>query len=579
MTYEALARQVERVATRLAGSKIGPGERIAIVLPNGPEMAAVFLAIASVATCAPLNPAHKREEFAFYLDDLGARALVVLEGVESPAIEAAQSRGVEVLRLRADTAASAGEFSIVDQPAEGQDRTPRFAGPTDVALVLHTSGTTSRPKIVPLTHANLLASARHIREALDLGPTDRCLNVMPLFHIHGLVAALLASIKAGASVACCPGFDPERFFDWIEMCRPTWFTAVPTIHQAILDRADARRDVIAGCPFRFIRSCSSALPPGLMAGLERTFGVPVLEAYGMTEAAHQMTCNPPPPRVRKAGTVGLAAGPEVAIMGADGRLVPPGEVGEVVIRGPNLTRGYEDNPDANREAFVHGWFRTGDEGRFDAEGYLTITGRLKEMINRGGEKLAPREVDEALLAHPAVAQAVAFALPHPSLGEDVAAAVVLRGGKTADERELRAFVAGRLAGFKVPTRVLILEEIPKGPTGKIQRIGLADRLGQRLRTEYVAPRGPVEEQLAAIWAGILGLGRVGIDDDFFQSGGDSILATRLAARIRGELGVDATLAVVFESPTIRQLAGVIDGLRRRGDLRPVPRIPRLTRSR
>jgi acyl-CoA synthetase (AMP-forming)/AMP-acid ligase II len=288
---------------------------------------------------------------------------------------------------------------------------------------------------------------------------------------------LLSSIFAGASVFCPPGFNALKFFAWLDESEASWYTAVPTMHQAVLARAKRNREVLARRRLRLIRSSSASLPPRVMRDLEMTFGCPVIESYGMTEASHQMASNPLPPAARKPGTVGRAAGPEVAIMGTDGRLLAPGTAGEIVIRGENVTVGYASNPAANAEAFRAGWFRTGDLGLLDSEGYLTIEGRLKEIINRGGEKIAPREVDEALLDHPAVAQAVTFALPHEKLGEEVAAAVVLRDGRSATEAELREFVASKLADFKVPRRIIFLAEIPKGPTGKQQRLGLARRLG------------------------------------------------------------------------------------------------------
>ncbi len=343
--------------------------------------------------------------------------------------------------------------------------------------MLHTSGTTSRPKIVPLSHINVTASAYHIGQTLRLTPDDVCLNIMPLFHIHGLIAATLSSLAAGGQVVCTPGFNALKFFSWIEEANPTWYTAVPTMHQMILSRADRQADVIKASRLRFIRSSSSSLPPQVMEALEATFGVPVIEAYGMTEASHQMTSNPLPPAAHYAGCVGVASGPEVAIMDEDGALLPAGEIGEVVIRGRNVTQGYEANPEANAKAFTNGWFRTGDQGAIDADGYLRLTGRLKELINRGGEKISPLEVDTVIMDHPAVAQVVTFAMPHDKLGEDIAAAVVLREGAACDERELRGFVGERLADFKVPRKVLFLDEIPKGATGKLQRIGLAEKLG------------------------------------------------------------------------------------------------------
>jgi len=350
-------------------------------------------------------------------------------------------------------------------------------GAGDIALVLHTSGTTSRPKIVPLTSANICTSAASIAATLHLTPGDRCLNIMPLFHIHGLIAAVLSSLSTGAAITCAPGFDALRVYGWMKSARPTWYTAVPTMHQAILSRAARNTDVVAGAGLRFIRSSSAPLPVPVLHDLEKTFGCRVIEAYGMTEAAHQMASNQLQPGLRKPGTVGAAAGPEVAIMSADGALLAQGEVGEIAIRGANVTLGYLNNDKANAENFTGGWFRTGDQGALDADGFLTIRGRLKEIINRGGEKVSPGEVDAVLMEHPAVDQVVTFAMPHARLGEDVAAAVVLKDGALADEAALRAHVATRLAAFKVPRKILILGEIPKGSTGKLQRIGLAEKLG------------------------------------------------------------------------------------------------------
>lgn len=479
LTFGALRALVATTLATLNAMGIGRNERVGIVLPNGPEMATAFVSVASGATSAPLNPAYRADEFEFYLSDLGARALIVDAGSTSPAIEVARKLGVRIVELHARPERGAGSFELRDTSGDAA-ATPAsggFAQPDDVALVLHTSGTTSRPKIVPLAQRNVCASARNIREFLALSATDRGLNIMPLFHIHGLIAGVLAPLSAGGQVCCTPGFNALKFFGWVEEAHPTWYTAVPTMHQAILARAANNKAVIAANPLRFIRSSSSAMPPQVIREIEEVFGAPLVEAYGMTEAAHQMAANPLPPRVRKPGTVGIAAGPEVAIMDEAGTLLAHGNVGEVVIRGENVTRGYENNPKANAEAFTNGWFRTGDQGVMDAEGYLSITGRLKEIINRGGEKVSPREVDEVLMDHPAVAQVVTFAIPHDKLGEEVGAVVVLREGATLTEKELREFAATRLADFKVPRKVLFMAEIPKGATGKLQRIGLAQKLG------------------------------------------------------------------------------------------------------
>jgi acyl-CoA synthetase (AMP-forming)/AMP-acid ligase II len=472
VSFDGLRSQVEALAGQLRGAGIGGGDRVAIVLPNGPAMAATFLAVAACATAAPLNPAYREEEFRFYLDDLGARALITLPG-DAAAAHAALPEGA----LRLSLEGAPGGLYLARAGSRLPAATPAWSGPEDVALVLHTSGTTARPKIVPLSQRNLAVSAGNIMTSLALRPGDRCLNVMPLFHIHGLMAGLLATLRAGASVACSPGFDAFRFFPWLDEFHPTWYTAVPTMHQLILGRAERQADVIRRNRLRFLRSSSASLPPVVMEQIEGIFDAPMIEAYGMTEAAHQMATNPLPPGVRKPGGVGLGAGVEVGIMDEAGTLLPRGETGEVVIRGANVTSGYANNPAANSKAFTGGWFRTGDQGRQDAEGYLFLTGRLKEIINRGGEKISPREVDEVLLRHPAVKQVVAFAMPHPRLGEEVAAAVILAPGASATERELRDYAAEHLADFKVPRKIVIVEAIPLGPTGKLARIGLAEKLG------------------------------------------------------------------------------------------------------
>ncbi len=479
LSYGALRALSTEVEAQLRSFGIGADDRVAIVLPNGPEMAAAFVTIAQAAVTAPLNPAYQQQEYSFYLEDLRAKALVVPADYDGPALAAAAALGMAILRLHKQPGQPAGQFRLGGTPAA----TPAPSGQPgaqSTALILHTSGTTSRPKIVPLLQSNLVASARNIGRSLALTPADRCLNVMPLFHIHGLIAAVTASLAAGGSVWCAPGFDALKFFGWMKEAQPSWYTAVPTMHQAILSRAARNRDVIDAHPLRFLRSSSASLPAQVMRELVDTFNAPVIEAYGMTEATHQMACNPLPPRVQKPGSVGVAAGPLLRIAHeVENRLIDG--TGEVVISGPNVTPGYEGNPDANAKNFFEAdglrWFRTGDQGALDEDGYLRLTGRLKEIINRGGEKISPLEVDGVLLDHPAVQQVVVFAMPHPKLGEEVAAAVVLREGQSATEREIRDFAATRMADFKVPRRVVILDEIPKGATGKLQRIGLAEKLG------------------------------------------------------------------------------------------------------
>jgi acyl-CoA synthetase (AMP-forming)/AMP-acid ligase II len=482
LSYGELRNLVKSTVLALNSVGLGRTDRVAIVLPGGPELATAFVGIAAGATAAPLNPAYRIDEFEFYLSDLGAKAIVVDQGSQSSARQVAERLGILVLELRADSHPGSGAGAFALQQTGGTLKTPTlggFASAEDVALLLHTSGTTSRPKLVPLTQRNVVASARNIRSTLNLGKGDRGLNIMPLFHIHGLIAGLLAPLAGGGQVFCTPGFNALKFFGWMSEARPTWYTAVPTMHQTILARAAHNPEVIQSNPLRFVRSSSASIPPQVITELEATFHAPLIEAYGMTEASHQMASNPLPPAKRNPGTVGLAAGCEVAIMSEQGDLLPPDQTGEIVIRGENVTTGYEKNPAANSEAFRNGWFRTGDQGIVSAEGYITITGRLKEIINRGGEKISPREVDEVLMDHPDILQAVAFAVPHDKLGEEVAAAIVLREGASLAARDVREFAARRLADFKVPRAVFFVPEIPKGATGKLDRIGLAAKLGVR----------------------------------------------------------------------------------------------------
>jgi amino acid adenylation domain-containing protein len=585
LTYGRLRLHIDDVVQALHAIGIGHDDRVALVLPNGPEMAVAFLAVAASATCAPLNPAYSANEFDFYLTALHAKALIVQAGMDSPARAVAKTHGLCVIELSPVLEAEAGLFTFIGE-TYGHDTHHRFAQPHDVALVLRTSGTTSRPKIVPLTHANICTSAYHTRLALELVEGDKCLNVLPLFYGHGLIATMLASLVAGASIVCTPGFYTSQFFAWLAEFRPTWYSAVPTIHQAILACAPLHREIIACCPLRFIRSASASLPPQIFVELERVFNAPVIEFYGMTEASSSpITCNPLAPRTRKGGSVGVAVGLEVTIIDESGALLPVGITGEIAIRGASVTHGYENNPTANRDAFIHGWFRTGDQGFFDTDGYLFITGRFKELINRGGEKIAPREVDEVLMDHPAVAQAVAFAVPHARLGEEVAAAVVLHEKASAMVNDIRQFAATRLAAFKVPRQILIVNELPKGPTGKLQRIGLAEKLGltasdqawEPMQVGFTAPRTPVEEMLVALWAQVFNVKSVSIYADFFQLGGDSLLATQLLTRVREVMHIDVSFANFFEMPTVAEMAKRIGTVSQASSalydlpLQPVPR--------
>jgi acyl-CoA synthetase (AMP-forming)/AMP-acid ligase II len=460
LTYGQLRAAVERGARALADRGVRRGDRVALVYPNSAESIVLFLAAATAGTAAPLNPGYKAEEFRYYLEDTHARVLLAAPGGAAAARQALPEGAVAIEAAFDER----GELWIDGPAAAGA----RLEPPTgdDVALVLHTSGTTSRPKLVPLRHRNLAASVANIVPSYRLDGDDVTLCVMPLFHVHGLIASTLATLGSGGTVVVPPRFSAFEFWRLAREHRATWFSAVPTIHQMLAGRGPRERPAAAES-LRFVRSCSAALAPELMTRLEEVLDVPVLEAYGMTEASHQMASNPLPPAARVPGSVGLGTGVEIAILDGSGDPLTRGGIGEVAARGPNVMDGYEANPAANAEAFANGWFRTGDQGRLDERGYLTLLGRIKELINRGGEKIAPREIDEVLLRHPAVAEAVTFGVPHSTLGEEVAAAVVLRGD--AGRRELADFCRRYLADFKVPRHLYFVAEIPRTATGKVQR--------------------------------------------------------------------------------------------------------------
>ncbi|MFN8626006.1 MAG: acyl--CoA ligase [Candidatus Binatia bacterium] len=470
LTYAELAARVWSVAEALRRGGIGRGDRVAIVLPNGLEFVAVFLAVTWIgAVAAPLNPALTEPEQRFCIEDAAACAVIVAPAGAATARQAATALAVPLWEAHLGP-----NDRVLVAPLRPVDASPASADmprPDDIALFLHTSGTTGRPKAVPLTHRNLMQSIRTIRATYRLTPADTSLIVMPLFHVHGLLGAALASLNAGGSIVVPPRFSARRFFAHCAAHRVTWYSAVPTIHRTVLQRAVEEN--VTATAFRFVRSCSAALPPELWKQLEARFAVAVVEAYGMTEAAHQMTANPLPPGTRKPGTVGMSTGVVVTIRDERGAILPAGARGEVAIAGPSVTRGYCNNPRANAAAFFGDWLRSGDEGILDADGFLTLAGRIKELINRGGEKISPLEIETALAAHPAVAEAACFGVPDPKYGEEVHAAVVLRAD--ASERELLAFCLDRLARFKAPKKLHIVAEIPHTPTGKIQRQPLAAR--------------------------------------------------------------------------------------------------------
>mgnify|MGYP003289210203 CR=1 FL=1 len=549
LTYQALLDLTEEVRASLNSMGIGRNDRVILALNNGPEMAVAFIATASCVTCVPLNPGYRADEFEFYMSRLNATALIVDSETDSPAKAIARELGLSTIELSPVTDAAAGVFKLVGGQQLGNQQ-GGFAPAEDQALLLHTSGTTSAPKFVPLTQDQILNQARNNQLFLALTEHDLCLNVMPLFHSTGLVGVTLASMISGAAIVCPPGFYAPKFVDWLDEFRPTWYTAVPSIHQAILLRAVEEKERVSQNRLRFIRSSSAPLPLAVLEQLENTFNAPVIESYGLTECG-MIACNPLPPGKRKARSVGVPTLVDLAVMD-----------GEVVVRGDCVMQGYEGNATANEESFKGEWFKTGDQGFIDTDGYLFLTSRIKEIINRGGEKISPQEVDAILMSHPAVEQAVTFAVPNDVLGEEVAVIVVLHPHGTVTEKELREFAGQRLADFKVPRQVLFASEIPRGQFGKIQRTRLAkllgvkpcDQLPSKVEVAYTAPGTREESELAQIWARVLGRDLVGIHDDFFRLGGDSILATQVISQVRSVFNVELSPASLFEMPTIAELA-------------------------
>ena len=571
LDYAGLLGQVEDMIRALRSHGIQLSERVAVALPQGPECLTACLGVAAGAIAVPLNPNAATTTYERVFDEVTPVALVTLSGLECLARTVALARGIRVLDIQVRPDLPAGRFELLGSNEAGA--CADLGGRDNVALLLGTSGTTSRPKFVPLRHRHVLAAAGNTRTALALGSDDRCLDLAMLFHAHGLVAGAVSSLVGGGCVICPPEFDSEEVFSWIDECRPTWITAVPTVHQAILRVSPGYLGVVSSLQLRLIRSASAYLPDATRDELERIFRTIVVEGYGLTEAM-QLTNTPLEPSRRKIGSMGLPGTSEVGIMAPDGHLLEAGVQGEIVARGPVVIDSYWYRPDADAEAFRDGWFRTGDVGYLDDEGHLFMTGRLKDQINRGGEKIAPQEVDAALLSHPAVAQAMAFGIPHPTLGEEVAAAVVLRSGQQASPESLRRHASGRLADYQVPQQVFIVPELPASSIGKLLRRDLAQRLDlQSLRPPYEAPRNDAERRLVSAWESLLGVTPVGIRDNFFALGGDSLLAARMAARIGRELGLEVPLALVFSHASIAELSSALEtGARvQRPPVRAVPR--------
>jgi amino acid adenylation domain-containing protein len=555
LSFAELGGRTHHAVHTLRALGIAPTDRIAVALPRGADSALALIAVATAATCVPINPDLTADELQRYFSELKLTALVTRADMNSASRDAAKAQDIAIIDFVPGPDHDLGAYAFVG-PSIGHAVAGGASRSDDDAFILLTSGTAARPKMVPLTHVNVCLSAYNAGRVLSLTQQDRLLNALPLFHAHGLISGLLTALAAGSSVVCTSGFDALSFFGCMKELAPTWYTAVPTIHRALLSAAEQDPQRAQFPSLRVIRSASSSLAPTNLEGLEAMFGVPVLETYGMTEAASQIAANPF--ERRKMGSVGRAAGPEIAIMDAAGRKLPSGEHGEIMLRGPNMTRGYYNDDDATRAAFRDGWFRTGDLGYLDADDYLFIVGRIKDVINRGGQKVSPLEVEEVLLGHPAVLEAGAFGIPHKKLGENVAAVVVLRPEATATSDELRQFARKRLAAYKVPSVIRSVPALPKGASGKIKRNALAELIGAAPESEAGdearPPRSVLETQLAELWAQVLELPQVGIDQDVFALGADSLGVTQMRSRLRERFNVDFSFEDIFDAPTVAALA-------------------------
>jgi len=571
LRFAALPERLLAVRGTLARCGIGRGDRVVSILPRGPETAICYLGVAACAIYVPLNPDFTESEFTAHLTRLRPKAVILPHGGGDVARRCAERLELAVVDLVAETTRPAGWFHLepTGRPIAAPDsKTLAWNGEDDVALVLLTSGSTSDHKLVPLKVRHLLAYAQAAGKHYGLGSRDRCLHVMPMFHGHGLMSSLLIPLANGSGVICSPHFDIPSFFEEMRTLRPTWYSAGSSIHHAILARVDDYRDIAREARLRFLRSGSGRLDPKVMSGLEGAFGAPMLERYGMSETGGTLTSNPMPPGLRKPGTVGTPMFNEVAIMDESGTLLGPNCDGEVVARGPSVFDGYLDNPNANAAAFVNGWFRTGDLGRFDDDGYLTLIGRTKDVINRGGEKIGTLEVEAALAKHPAVEEVCVFAVPHASLGEEVAAAVTISAGCTVSKHEIRTHARGLLTAFKVPREVFFLPSLPKGATNKIRRDQVAQICRELLATSESARESAarawssLEQEVARVWQRVLGFDAIQLDDDFFLVGGDSLKAYELFAHLRKRYRVSLGLRQIFdEAATVAGMARLIERAR------------------
>ncbi|MDH6135331.1 acyl-CoA synthetase (AMP-forming)/AMP-acid ligase II [Kitasatospora sp. MAA4] len=563
LSYSRLDALVRTTVARLIDLGVTRQDRVVVCAPNDMDGVILQLAVISTAVCCPVNPLLAQDEFEHALDLLQPSAVITFGTSSAKLLRAAERRQTAVIEAvphlfgdPLELLFQGGELDparVVTQPV------------ADESLLLRTSGTTSAGKLVPLAMSHLMAGATASVRAFGLDRADRCLNVMPMFHIQGLVGSVVASLVAGSSVVLLPAFDAKQTLRSLEDTRATWFSASPTIHRLLLDRL---REEPADCTsLRFARSGAATLPSALREELEVAYGVPILETYGMSEA-HQIASTLLPDGSPRA--IGMVpTGSRVGVLDSDGTVrTEPGSSGELVVSGSNVIERYV-NPEDGEAAFTGGWLRTGDLGRIAVDGSVQVTGRVKEMINRGGEKVSPYEVEEALLRHPAVRQAVAFGVPDEVFTEKVVALVVLHEGRSADEPVLRAHSVAQLAPFKVPARIMVREELAVNAVGKLVRADFAREFTDAAEAppavtatpaaRVALPQTPVEAAMAGLWAYALERGTLGgLDEDFFTAGGESVSAVTLLRGIKDTFGVEISAAGLFdELNTVERLADAV----------------------
>jgi len=564
LTFGDLLGSADAMGNTLNGWGFGRNDRIAVVHSGGRDMAAAIIGIWSYATPVPLNPDITLGEIAIQLRDMRVKAVAILADMDTPARRAAADLDLPILDLRPDErgAMSLTATTRADAPARTN------AGPVqpdDIIAVLGTSGTTSHSKIVPIRHRQLTARNEIASADLGLTPDDRGLNMLRLYHSGGLGQGISTPLIVGSSVAVLTDFSVDGIFEALDKEEVTWCAAPYAVYHAIHPHLAAYRPAIEriASRIRFMRSGTGPLNTAVAEEVESAFGVPIVVTYGTSEAGSSATDSVDHPRPDR-NSVGKPAHDGVAIIDETGNPVAQGTTGEIAVRGPTVFDGYENDDAANRIAFTGDWYRTGDLGYLDKDGYLFVTGRIKEMINRGGQNITPIEIDDALLAHPDIVAASAFPMPHPTLGEDVAAVVVSREGASVDRKALTQFLRGRLADYKVPRQLFVATEIPKGPTGKVQRHKLAEVFASTSNRRTAAATAPnrsvsdLESQLQSLWSTALGRGHVGLDEDFFELGGDSLQAVELFLRIEETLGHPLPRSVLFEAGTVAAMAKLIE---------------------